>query len=190
MAGVNELSHSLIQKQRCQLNAANLDAGFLLMLYYKFQAPAHSCDCHSGTSRQHPQDGKSLPKRISMGLHCAGSLKFSLLEPNRTSEVKHRSTGALCCQVGRWLRHKQGEGRDLTESWTQQEKLFTLLLGFPNSGRCELHSPGKRVGWCHFLPLPSPQADFIEAHSAQSGDLSCLHQALPCCALQVPFFFF
>lgn len=91
MAGVNELSHSLIQKQRCQLNAANLDAGFLLMLYRKFQAPAHSCDCHSGTSRQHPQDGKSLPERISMGLHCAGSLKFSLLEPNGTSEVKHRS---------------------------------------------------------------------------------------------------
>ena len=99
--------------------------------------------------------------------------------------IRHRSIVPLGRQIGKtetgWrqrsvgnLRHEGGE--------------CTLFCeGFLKSSKYKISSKDNRVGQCHFSCLPSAQTNFSEWHNAYSGGLSCLDQAIPSCALQVPF---
>lgn len=75
--------------------------GVLLHFTIKLKPLHGHATAFLGTNQYQPQCSQTLPERISMGPHYAGSLKFGVLIPSHESDIKHRSTVPLERQMAR-----------------------------------------------------------------------------------------
>ena len=70
-----------------------------------------------------------------------------------------RKTWVLCRLVGEQFRHRQGEGRDLTEA--REIRQMMVFCSVRASLRVKVWTLplGEKSGWCHFAPCPSALSD-------------------------------